>query len=72
MIYDLLIVYYSFFMTAPLHSPYNLVSKLHCKKTKTEFLRCTGYLKPVEIPIKEDVVLIIVRVRQQDFLTCKC
>ena len=39
--------------------PYILVSKL--KKTKTKFLRCTGYPNP----IKQDLLLILVIVRPQ-------
>ena len=31
--------------------PFILVSKL--KKTKTEFLRCTGYLNSIKIPMKQ-------------------
>ena len=47
--------------------PYILVSNL--KKTKTEFLRCTGYLNSIK-PIKEGLLLILVLVRQQNFLNC--
>ena len=48
--------------------PYTLVSKL--KKTKTEFLRCTGCLNSIKTHIKQDLLLIIVLVRQQNFLNC--
>ena len=49
--------------------PYILVSKL--KKTKTKFLRCTGYqLVSIKIPIKQDLLLILDLVRQQNFLNC--
>ena len=48
--------------------PYISVSKL--KKTKTEFLRCTGYLNSVKTHIKQDLLLIQVIVRQQNFLNC--
>ena len=40
------------------------------KKTKTEFLRCTGYLNSIKNPIKQDVLLILVLVRHQYFLNC--
>ena len=32
--------------------PYILVPKL--KKTNTEFIRCSGYLNSIKIPIKQD------------------
>ena len=48
--------------------PYILVSKL--KKTKAGFLRCTGYLNSIKILIKQDVLPILVLVRQQNFLNC--
>ena len=48
--------------------PYILMSKL--KKTKTGFLRCTGYLNSIKILIKQDALLIILLVRQQNFLNC--
>ena len=47
--------------------PYILVSKL--KKTKTKFLRCNGYLNSIK-PIKQDLLLILVLVRQQNLLNC--
>ena len=47
---------------------YILVSKL--KKTKTEFLRCTGYLNSIKTPVKQDPLLALVHVRQQNFLIC--
>ena len=40
------------------------------KKIKTKFLRCTGYLNPIKTPIKQDLLLILVLVRQQNFLNC--
>ena len=40
--------------------PLILVSKL--KKTKTKFLRCTGYLNSIKKPIKQDLLLILVLV----------
>ena len=48
--------------------PYILVSKL--KKIKTKFLRCTGYLNCIKNPIKQDLLQILVLVRQQNFLNC--
>ena len=48
--------------------PYILVSEL--KKTKTKFLRCTGYLNPNKHHIKQELLLILVLVRQQNFLKC--
>ena len=45
--------------------PYILVSKL--KKIKPKFLRCTGYLNSIK-PIKQDLLLILFLVRQQNFL----
>ena len=48
--------------------PYILVSKL--KKIKTKFLRCTGYLNSIKNPIKQDLLLIRVLVRQHNFLNC--
>ena len=47
--------------------PYILVSKL--KKTNTKFLRCTGYLNSIKI-IKQDLLLILVLVRPENFLNC--
>ena len=47
--------------------PYILVSKL--KKTKTKFLRCNGYLNSIK-PIKQGLLIILVLVRQQNFLNC--
>ena len=44
--------------------PFILVSKL--KKIKTKFLRCTGYLISIK-NIKQDLLLILVLVRQQVF-----
>ena len=48
--------------------PYILVSNL--KKIKTKFLRCTGYLSSIKTPIKQDLLLILVLVQQQNFLNC--
>ena len=48
--------------------PYILVSKL--MKTKTKFLRCTGFLHSIKKPIKQDMVLILVLVRQHNFINC--
>ena len=48
--------------------PYILVSKL--KKIKTKFLRCTDYLNSIKNNIKQDLLLILVLVRQQNFLNC--
>ena len=48
--------------------PYILVSKL--KKTKTKFLRCADYLNSIKTPVKQYLVLILVLVRQQNFLNC--
>ena len=48
--------------------PYILVPEL--KKNMTKFLRCTGYLNCIKIPIKRDLLLILVLVRQQNFLNC--
>ena len=50
-----------------IHS-YILVSKL--KKTKTRFLSCTGYLNSIKKPINQDLLLILVLVREQNFLNC--
>ena len=46
--------------------PYILVSKL--KKIKTKFLHCTSYLNSIRNPIKQDLLLILVLVRQKNFL----
>ena len=48
--------------------PYILVSKL--KKIKTKFLRCTGYLNSIKNLKKQDLLLILVLVRQQNVLNC--
>ena len=42
------------------------MSKL--KKIKTKFLRYTGYLNSLKNPIKQDLLLILALVRQQNFL----
>ena len=47
------------------HTHYIWVSKL--KKTKTKILRCIGYLNSIKIPIKQDFLLILVLLRQQNF-----
>ena len=49
--------------------PYILVSKL--KKTKTKFLRCICYLNSIKTHIKQDLLQILVLVRQENFLNCK-
>ena len=48
--------------------PYILVSKL--KKTKTKIQRCTSYLNSIQKTIKQDLFLILVLVRPQNFLNC--
>ena len=48
--------------------PYISVSKI--KKIKTKFLHCTGDLNSITNPIKLDLLLILVLVRQQNFLNC--
>ena len=48
--------------------PYISVSKL--KKIKTKFLRCTGYLNSIKTAIKQDLLLVLVFVRQQNSLNC--
>ena len=45
-----------------------LVSKL--KKTKTMFPSYTGYLKSIKKTIKQDLLLILVLVRQQNLVNC--
>ena len=50
------------------HTALNFVSKL--KKTKTKFLRCTGYLNKLHKIHKARLLLILVLVRQQNFLNC--
>ena len=45
------------------HTALHCVSKL--KKPKAEFLRCIGYLNSIITPIKQDLLLILVLVRQQ-------
>ena len=47
--------------------PYSLVPMLNIIKTK--FLSCTGCLNSIKTPIKQDLLLILVRVRQQNFLS---
>ena len=47
--------------------PYISVSKL--KTIKTRFLRCTGYLNTIKT-IKQDLLLILILVRQHNFLDC--
>ena len=47
------------------HTGYIFVSEL--KKTKTKVLRCTGYLN-YKIPIMQDLLLILVLIRQQNFI----
>ena len=48
--------------------PYILVSKL--KKIKTKVLHCTGYQNSIKKPIKKDLLLILILVRQQNFINC--
>ena len=48
--------------------PYILVCKL--KKIKAMFLRCTGYLNSIKTPTKQDLLQILVLVRQPNFLNC--
>ena len=50
------------------HTALHLVSKL--KNIKTKFLRCTGYLNSIKNPLRQDLLLILVLVRQQNFLNC--
>ena len=38
------------------------------KENKTKFLLCTGYLNSIKPPIKQHLLLILVLVRQQNFL----
>ena len=40
------------------------------KKIKTKFLRCTCYLYSMKNPVKQDLLLILVLVRQLNFLNC--
>ena len=40
------------------------------KENQTKFLRCTGYLNSIKNPINQDLLLILVLVRQQNFLNC--
>ena len=49
--------------------PFISVSQL--KKTKTKFLRYTGYFNSIRNPTKQDLLLILVLVRQQNYLNCK-
>ena len=46
------------------------LESLKLKKIKTKFLRCTGYLNSIKNPIKQDLLQILVLVRQQNFLNC--
>ena len=45
------------------------ISASELKKINTKFLRCTGYLNSIK-PIKQDLLLIPVHVRQENFLNC--
>ena len=47
---------------------YISVSKLG--KPKARFIRCTGYLGSIGNHIQQDLLLILVLVRQQRFLNC--
>ena len=38
------------------------------KENQDKVLRCTGYLNSIKNPIKQDLLLILVLVRQQNFL----
>ena len=69
-VYLSLTVYFPFMllMDMVVIQPYILVSKL--KKIKTKFLRCTGYLNSIKNPTKQDLLQILVLVRQQNFLNC--
>ena len=49
--------------------PFTFVSKL--KKTKTNSLRCTGYSSFIKTKIKQDLLLILVLARKQNFLSCQ-
>ena len=40
------------------------------KKTKTKFLRSTGYINSIGNPIKHDLLLVLVLVRQWSFVGC--
>ena len=40
------------------------------KENQDKFLCCTGYLNSIKTPIKQDLLLILVLVRQQNFLNC--
>ena len=40
------------------------------KAKENQILRCTGYLNPIKNPIKQDLLQILVLVRQQNFLNC--
>ena len=42
------------------------------KKIKTKFLRCTGYLNYIKHPIKQDLLLTLVLLRQQNFFLTSC
>ena len=48
--------------------PHSLVPKL--KKTTTKFLRCADYLNSIKTAIKQDLLLVLVLVQQQNFLNC--
>ena len=45
------------------------ISVLKLKKIKTKFLRGTGYLNSIK-NIKQDLLLILILVRQKNFLNC--
>ena len=40
------------------------------KENQDKFLQCTGYLNFITKPIKQDLLLILILVRQQNFLNC--
>ena len=50
------------------HTPLNCDVLIN--ETKTRFLRYTGYLTPSKHYIKQDLLLILILVRQQNFINC--
>ena len=48
--------------------PHISVSKL--MKIKTKLLHCAGYLNSIKKSIKQELLLILALVRQQNFLNC--
>ena len=47
------------------------ISVTRLKNIKKKFRRCTGYLNSIKKTIKQDLILILVLVRQHNFLNCK-